>query len=68
MKTYEACLRATSTRQSPWYVVPADDKANARLTISQIILDALRQLDMEYPKIHAAHRKELRALRKLLER
>ena len=68
MKAYEACLSATSTRQSPWYVIPADDKANARLTISQIILDTLRQLDMEYPKIDADHRKELGALRKLLER
>jgi PPK2 family polyphosphate:nucleotide phosphotransferase len=68
MKAYEACLSATSTRQSPWYVIPADDKANARLIISQMILDTLRQLDMEYPKIDVAHRKELGALRKLLER
>ena len=67
MKAYEACLSATSTRQSPWHIVPADDKANARLIISQIILDALQEMDMEYPQLHPDHRKELRTLRKLLK-
>jgi polyphosphate kinase 2 (PPK2 family) len=38
MKAYEACLSATSTDNSPWYVVPADDKENARLIVSQIVL------------------------------
>jgi PPK2 family polyphosphate:nucleotide phosphotransferase len=66
MKAYEACLGATSTRQAPWYVVPADDKQNARLIISQIILDALEGLKMEYPKLSDAHRKELRSIRRLL--
>ena len=42
MKAYEDCLDATSTRHAPWYVVPADDKRNARLIISRIVLDALR--------------------------
>lgn len=67
MKAYEACLSATSTRQSPWHIVPADDKANARLIISQIILDALEEMDMEYPELHPDHRKELSTLRKLLK-
>ena len=40
MQAYEACLSATSTTDAPWYVVPADDKKNARLIISQIVLDA----------------------------
>ena len=66
MKAYEACLGATSTRQAPWYVVPADDKQNARLIISQIILDVLEGLKMEYPKLSDAHRKELRSIRRLL--
>ncbi len=39
MEAYEECLSATSTRRPPWYVVPADDKKNARLIVSQIILD-----------------------------
>ena len=47
MKAYGLCLGATSTRQAPWYVVPADDKPNARLIISQIILSTLQGLKME---------------------
>lgn len=66
IKAYEACLSATSTHDSPWYVVPADDKENARLIISQIIVDSLRQLKMKYPNLSEDHRKELRSLRKLL--
>jgi len=66
MKAYEACLSATSTGHAPWFVVPADDKANARLIISQIVLDALKSLKMSYPKTTRAHRKELQAIRKSL--
>jgi hypothetical protein len=50
MKAYEDCLHATSTHHAPWYVVPADDKENARLIVSQIVLDALGDLKMAYPK------------------
>ena len=56
MKAYEACLSATSTKHAPWYVVPADDKENARLIISQIILDTLKELKMSYPKPTKARR------------
>jgi PPK2 family polyphosphate:nucleotide phosphotransferase len=66
MKAYEACLAATSTRHSPWYVVPADDKPNARLIVSRIILDALEELDMSYPEPDAARRRELKVLRRRL--
>jgi PPK2 family polyphosphate:nucleotide phosphotransferase len=66
MKAYEACLSATSTRNAPWYVVPADDKENSRLIISEIILDTLAGLKMTYPRLDKKRRKELRALRKLL--
>ena len=66
MKAYEACLSATSTRQAPWYVVPADNKENARLIVSQIILDTLQDLKMEYPKLSDEKQKELRSIRKLL--
>ncbi|MDE3100538.1 MAG: polyphosphate kinase 2 family protein [Verrucomicrobiota bacterium] len=66
MSAYEACLGATSTRHAPWYVVPADDKENARLIISQVILDTLAGLKMSYPKAGPAHRKELRAVRRRL--
>jgi PPK2 family polyphosphate:nucleotide phosphotransferase len=66
MKAYESCLSATSTKQGPWYVVPADDKENARLIISHIILDTLRELKMRYPEPTKARRKELLSIRKLL--
>jgi len=66
MAAYEACLSATSTRHAPWYVIPADDKENARLIISQVILDTLKDLKMSYPKISKARRKELRAARRRL--
>ncbi|WP_020683374.1 ADP-polyphosphate phosphotransferase [Marinobacterium rhizophilum] len=66
MRAYEACLSATSTEESPWYVIPADDKKNARLIISQIIVEALQDLKMSYPKVSAVRRKELLKLRKQL--
>jgi polyphosphate kinase 2 (PPK2 family) len=66
-KAYEACLSATSTKESPWHVVPADDKENARLIVSQIILDTLEELGMSYPEVDEARRKELLAIRQLLE-
>ena len=66
MRAYEACLEATSARRSPWYVVPADDKPNARLIVSHIIVQTLQQLDMAYPQPDAARRRELQGLRKLL--
>jgi PPK2 family polyphosphate:nucleotide phosphotransferase len=64
LKAYEACLAATSTHHAPWYVVPADDKENARLLVSQIVLDALNDLRMAYPKTTAKRRQELKAIRK----
>jgi PPK2 family polyphosphate:nucleotide phosphotransferase len=63
MLAYEACLSATSTKEAPWYVVPADDKENARLIISQIILDTFRMLKMAYPKSDGEHRHELESIR-----
>ena len=67
MQAYEDCMRATSSRTSPWYVVPADDKRNARLIISQIVVDTLQSLRLTYPKIDKNRLKELRSLRKQLE-
>jgi hypothetical protein len=66
MKAYEECLSATSTRHAPWYVVPADDKENARLIVSRIILDTAEQLKMTYPKTSAKRRRELLSIRKAL--
>jgi PPK2 family polyphosphate:nucleotide phosphotransferase len=63
MEAYEDCLGATSTPNAPWYVVPADDKRNARLFISHIVLDAFEELKMEYPTVTAKRRKELDEIR-----
>jgi PPK2 family polyphosphate:nucleotide phosphotransferase len=66
MKAYEDCITATSTKASPWYIVPADDKANARMIISQIILDTLTDLKPRYPEPEKEHRDQLKAIRKVL--
>ncbi len=64
---YEECLAGTSTDYAPWYIVPADDKENARLIISQIVLDTLKDLKMSYPEVSEDRRKELLAIRKELK-
>jgi len=66
-RAYEECLSATSTPESPWYVVPADDKENARLIISRIILDNLQALNMSLPQASPERKKELRLIRKQLK-
>lgn len=66
MKAYSKCLSATSSRHAPWYVVPADDKENSRLIVSQIILDTLKALKMSYPETNDARRAELLAIREQL--
>jgi PPK2 family polyphosphate:nucleotide phosphotransferase len=66
MRAYEECLSATSTKDASWYVVPADDKENARLIVSRIILDTLERLKMSYPKTSAERQRELKSIRKQL--
>jgi len=66
MKAYEECFTATSTRDAPWYVVPADDKRNARLIVSQIVLDTLKQLKMDFPKVGPERQQELVSIREQL--
>jgi hypothetical protein len=68
MQAYEECIRATSTHYAPWYIVPADDKENARLVVSQIVLDALGELKTSYPRATEKRRAELRAIKKLLSK
>ncbi len=66
MRAYEDCVAATSTHQAPWYAIPADDKENARLIVSQILLDAFDELKMAYPKSTPEKLRELRAIGKQL--
>jgi PPK2 family polyphosphate:nucleotide phosphotransferase len=66
MSAYEDCLSATSSRGAPWHIVPADDKDNTRLIVSHIIVDALKGLDLAYPKPDAKRLRELKAIEKQL--
>ena len=62
-RAYEDCIGATSTHDSPWYVVPADDKENARLIVSQIVVDTLKGLKARFPKATAERAAQLRSIR-----
>jgi PPK2 family polyphosphate:nucleotide phosphotransferase len=68
MSAYEDCLAETSTLNSPWFVIPADDKKTARLIVAQVIVDTLSALKPAYPAVTAARLRELKASRKLLVR
>jgi PPK2 family polyphosphate:nucleotide phosphotransferase len=68
LKAYNECLSETSTEVAPWYVIPADDKLNARLIVSQIILDVFEGFKMRYPKVDASRLKELKSIRQHLSR
>jgi len=66
MQAYESCIGATSTANAPWYIVPADDKHNTRLIVSQVVLEAFQELKMAYPTTTAKRRLELKSIRKQL--
>lgn len=68
MRAYQNCFTATSTDYAPWYVVPADDKANARLIVSQVLVELMDRLKLRYPRVDSAKRKELRTIREELEK
>jgi PPK2 family polyphosphate:nucleotide phosphotransferase len=68
MHAYAECLAATSTQHAPWYAIPADDKKNARLIISKVLHETLRELKMSYPKADTRQRRELKKVRSLLTR
>ncbi len=66
MKAYEDCIGATSTSHAPWYIVPADDKENTRLIVSQILLDTFDELNMAYPTVSSKRQQELQSIRNRL--
>jgi len=68
MNAYEDCLSSTSNNDAPWYIVPADDKENARLAVSRIIIDTFKGLEMTYPKETAERRGQLQSIRKQLSK
>ena len=67
MKAYESCIEATGRKHAPWYIIPADDKKNARLIISQIILEAFKDMDLHYPEISETQREALHNIKSQLE-
>jgi PPK2 family polyphosphate:nucleotide phosphotransferase len=68
MRAYEEAIRATATKTSPWYVVPADNKWFTWLIVTAAVVDALEELDVDYPKLAPAQRRQLAAARKELQR
>ena len=68
MESYAHCFEATSTPDAPWFIVPADDKADSRLIVSQVVLDAFQELRMAYPKSTPKRHRELKSIRKILEK
>ena len=67
MDAYEDMIRSTATAHAPWYVVPADNKWFTRLTVAAAVIDTLEDLDLRFPKVDKAKRKELAAARAILE-
>jgi polyphosphate kinase 2 (PPK2 family) len=66
MAAYEDMIRNTATRESPWYVVPADYKWFTRVVVAAAVIDALASLDLSYPKVHPDKLKELAAAKRRL--
>lgn len=67
MEAYEDLIRKTSTKNSPWYVVPADNKAFARIVVASAVIDALDSLNLKYPVVSKEKMAELQAVKKELE-
>jgi len=68
MDSFEQMIRNTATDYAPWYVIPADNKWFTRLAVSDAIIDAMEDLDLKFPKIDDAKKKELASARRLLMR
>src|SRR6201990_1561941 len=66
MKAYEETIQETATEDSPWYVVPADNKWFTRVIVAAAVIDALASLDLQYPKVSAAKQEELETARAAL--
>ncbi len=65
-KAYEEMIRNTATGHAPWYIVPADNKWFTRIVVSAVVVDTLESLDLAYPEVEDAKRKELEAAKKIL--
>lgn len=65
-QAYEELIQQTSTKHAPWYIVPADNKWYSRLVVSAAIVETLDELNLEYPVVDKAKKKELEQVRKIL--
>ena len=63
MRAYEEAIRATASKEAPWFVVPADNKWFTRLVVAAAIVEAVEKLDLAYPKVTADQKKDLAAAR-----
>ena len=68
MKAFEEMIAATSTKHSPWYVVPADNKWYTRLVVAAAVVDTMKDLKLAYPTVDAVQRKQLAAAKRELLR
>ena len=68
MRAYEDAIRETATSHAPWYVVPADHKWFTRCVVAAAIVDALEDLDLQFPKIEPSRRREIAEVRRALLR
>ena len=66
MDAYEDMIRHTSTRDAPWYVIPADNKWFTRLVVAAAVIDALDSLDLQYPKVNDEKLADLAVAKKAL--
>ncbi len=67
MHAYQEMLRATSTRYAPWYTIPADNKKYMRMVVAKVMVETLRRMNPQYPKVQAAEREKFAAMRQQLE-
>ncbi len=67
MNAYEDAMERTSTKDAPWFVIPADHKWFTRVVVSNIIINKMESLNLEYPQVGEAHMKSLLEAKELLE-
>ncbi len=66
MEAYEDMICNTATDYAPWYVVPADNKWFTRVVVAAAVIDAIASLNLQYPEVTEAQRKELAAAKETL--
>jgi len=66
-KAYEEAISATSTKHAPWYIIPADKKWFTRLAVSEVIVNQIEELNLNYPELTGDQKDKLQILKKKLE-